>query len=118
MPPAPGGVNCLPCEYLWQFDGAAPRALWWAQHIEEQGLSRLDDACARLDAALQRLEKALQEWEASARGGTEARDRQIATLVAELASMKKQRDALDDAAALAETRIEAVIDRLRATPQN
>lgn len=81
-------------------------------------MSRLDDACARLDAALQRLDKALQDWESSARGGTEARDRQIATLVAELAAMKKQRDALDDAAELAATRIEAVIDRLSDPAQN
>ncbi|HTP83238.1 MAG TPA: hypothetical protein VMQ11_09845 [Alphaproteobacteria bacterium] len=67
---------------------------------------------------MQRLEAALQGLEAGARSATESRDRQIATLVAELASLRQERDALGSVADQAASRIDAVIDRLRGSLAN
>ncbi len=76
-------------------------------------MSRLEQAQARLAAAVQRLDAALQAMEAGARVATESRDRQIATLVAELTLLRQERDALGSVADQAASRIDAVIDRLR-----
>lgn len=78
-------------------------------------MSRVDDARARLDAALRRLDTALRAAEASYVATCESRDRKIATLVAELSALRQERDALGQVAELASTRIDAVIDRLRAS---
>lgn len=77
-------------------------------------MSRMLEAQARLDAALQRLERALQVVEARGRAGAEARDRQIASLTAELATLRQDRDMLEHSNGLAAERIDAVIGRLRA----
>jgi len=76
-------------------------------------MSRLEQAQARLDAALRRLDAALQAAEAAARTATESRDRQIASLVAELTVLRQERDTLGGVADQAASRIDAVIDRLR-----
>lgn len=81
-------------------------------------MSRIDQAKARLAAAVQRLEAALQAMEAGARAATDSRDRQIATLVAELSLLRQERDALGSVADQAATRIDAVIDRLRGSLAN
>ena len=81
-------------------------------------MNRLEQAQARLDAAVQRLEAALQGLETGARTATESRDRQIATLVAELAALRQERDALGGVADQAASRIDAVIDRLRGSLAN
>lgn len=81
-------------------------------------MSRLEQAQARLDAAVQRLEAALQGVEAGSRAATESRDRQIATLVAELAALRLERDTLGSVADQAASRIDAVIDRLRGSLAN
>ena len=76
-------------------------------------MSRLEEAQTRLDAALRRLDAALQATEAGARAATESRDRQIASLVAELTALRQERDTLGIVADQAASRIDAVIDRLR-----
>ncbi len=76
-------------------------------------MSRLEEAQTRLDAALRRLDAALQATEAAARAATESRDRQIASLVAELTALRQERDTLGVVADQAASRIDAVIDRLR-----
>lgn len=81
-------------------------------------MSRIDQAQARLAAAVQRLEAALQAMEAGTRAATDSRDRQIATLVAELSLLRQERDALGNVADQAATRIDAVIDRLRGSLAN
>ncbi len=81
-------------------------------------MSRLEQAQARLAAAVQRLDAALQAMDAGARAATESRDRQIATLVAELSLLRQERDALGGAADQAASRIDAVIDRLRGSLAN
>ncbi len=81
-------------------------------------MSRLEQAQARLDAAVQRLEAALQKLEAGTRSATESRDRQIATLVAELGALRQERDTLGSVADQAASRIDAVIDRLRGSLAN
>lgn len=81
-------------------------------------MSRIDQAQARLSAAVQRLESALQAMEMGARAATESRDRQIATLVAELSLLRQERDALGSVADQAAIRIDAVIDRLRGSLAN
>jgi len=76
-------------------------------------MTRLQEAQSRLDAALRRLDAALQTMEASARTATDSRDRQIASLVAELTALRQERDTLGLVADQAASRIDAVIDRLR-----
>jgi hypothetical protein len=81
-------------------------------------MSRLGETQARLDAALQRLDAALRALEVATLTATESRDRQIATLVAELTALRQERDALGLVADQAAGRIDAVIDRLRISLAN
>ncbi len=81
-------------------------------------MSRVDEARDRLDAALRRLAAALDVADGSARAATESRDRKIAALVAELSGLRQDRDALGQVADLAALRIDAVIDRLRASAES
>ena len=85
---------------------------------EGDEMSRLGGTQARLDAALQRLDAALRALEARTSTDIESRDRQIATLTAELTALRQEHDALGVVADQAAGRLDAVIDRLRVSLDN